>query len=538
MAVSSLYGIAALALSAQLVFAAPNPYVPVLADCPAGSLLRPANGVGNAESAFLKDRATYTDKNLRNYLGNIYSNFSHVQQLPKLAAAYSGGSYRALLAGAGFRQALDSRDSKSSVAGIYQALTYEAALSGGSWMLGSISGSGYPTISKQRDDVWEPNFQNGLLAPNGLLAGAAYAQIKADVLAKQLAGFDTTIVDLWGRLQGYSFLSKNGEDDGGVSKLFSDIATASNVSSANVPLPILTSLGVFDDPSYCASTNSTQFEFTPYEFGSWDPSVKSFTQTKYLGTRLENGKTNGSCVERYDNLGFVTGTSSNIFPVIRCSLDALTSTFTDILNKLEKDLKIDIRNTTDDVTYAVYPNPFYKLNNVETAYASQKQLYLADGGIGDENVPIWPLLHRDVDVIFANDNSDDANNYPNGSEVYNTYVRARELGLTRMPVIPTADTFVAKGLNKRPTFFGCNTNSTLTLLYFPNVNYTTNSGVSTEQLQFSPQQTAALIENGNHVADYNGTSGFATCVACAMMKKFTTGLPKDCKGCFDQYCYN
>ena len=60
-----------------------------------------------------------------------------------------------------------------------------------------------------------------------------------------------------------------------------------------------------------------------------------------------------------------------------------------------------------------------------------------------------------------------------------------------MPYVPDADTFVAQGLNKRATFFGCNaTNDEIFFVYLPNVNYTYPSNQPTLKIQ----RTALLCE--------------------------------------------
>jgi Lysophospholipase catalytic domain len=63
------------------------------------------------------------------------------------------------------------------------------------------------------------------------------------------------------------------------------------------------------------NSNATTYEFTPYEFGSWDKDISAFTSTEYLGSFLLNGDPahDSSCIENFDNLGFVLGTSSTLF---------------------------------------------------------------------------------------------------------------------------------------------------------------------------------------------------------------------------------
>ena len=84
----------------------------------------------------------------------------------KLALTTSGGGLRSLLSGAGVVQGLDSRDSNVSTSGLYEALTYQTGLSGGSWMLSSLAGNNYPTITQLKENIWKMAFQNSLLTPH------------------------------------------------------------------------------------------------------------------------------------------------------------------------------------------------------------------------------------------------------------------------------------------------------------------------------------------------------------------------------------
>lgn len=145
-----------------------------------------------------------------------------------------------------------------------------------------------------------------------------------------------------------------------------------------------------------------------------------------------------------------------------------------------------------------------------------------DGGKSHQNNSIFPLLQpaRGVGVIIVNDNSaDTSDNFPDGSELMMTYTQAQAAGLTKMPVIPANTVFLSNGLNRRPTFFGCNDTSTITIVYLPNVNYTFPSGESTAKLQYSPAETSGMIKNGGEVATQDGSSDFPSCLGCAITKK-------------------
>jgi lysophospholipase len=516
----------------------PSFYAPVEAVCPAGSLVRPATSISTAEAAYYASRKAKADIGLKAWLAKTSSSFKTNCKLPSVALTTSGGGLRSLLTGAGVIQGFDSRDSQVGVSGVFQGLTYQAALSGGGWLLSSFAGNNYPTISSLENDLWKPAFQDTLLVPGASpAAGVDIALIVNDILAKQAAGFPPTLTDPYGRLLSYQLLYGL---DGGVATRLSSITGFSNFTTHNVPYPIITALGVKTFQGDCLpGPNATQYEFHPFEFGSWDAGVKAFTRTAYLGSPLANGvSSTGTCIMNYDNLGYVLGTTSSLFNEIcvvapnNITTNPLTSALAPILEEAHA------LSTRDE--YAVYPNPFYKYPR-STLVSAQKELDLVDGGEALQNNPIWPLIHpqRPVDVIIVNDNSADTNaNYPNGSEILTTYVQAKSAGLTRMPYIPPVATFIAQGLNVRPTFFGCNDNSKITIVYLPNTNYTFASGTSTFQLEYPEAETAAMIMNGNQVANKGGDPMWPTCLGCAIMKKTGAALPGACTSCFSKYCYS
>ena len=107
-----------------------------------------------------------------------------------------------------------------------------------------------------------------------------------------------------------------------------------------------------------------------------------------------------------------------------------------------------------------------------------------------------------------------------------------------MPVIPTVAEIIGKGLNKRPTFFGCNDSSKITIVWLPNVNYTFPSNEPTSKLQYTPAETTGMIANGVQVASRGGDKQWPTCLGCGIVKKGGGALPAECQACFEEYCYN
>ena len=503
-------------------------YAPVPAVCPTTPLVRVADGLSQSESSYLASRKPKANAALGAWLQKTSPAFN-TSKLPVVALTSSGGGYRALLSGAGVIQGLDARDSNASTSGIFQALTYHAGLSGGAWLLSSVSGNDWPTISSLKNGLWKKAFEDGLAAPGT----TAYVLITDDILAKQANNFPPTLTDPWGRLLSYQLLYGF---DGGSGTTLSSIATLSNFTSQNVPYPIITALGVLDGQCL-PGPNATTYELTPYEFGSWESGVKAFAQTSYLGTSVSNGSpTNALCTQNYDNLGYVLGTSSNLFNEA-CQSVPTSHTTSGLVNELAGIVtKAHTLGTRDE--YAVYPNPFLNYPG-SPLVSAETELHLVDGGEALQNNPIFPLLQpaRGVDVIIVNDNSADSNNFPNGSEILTTYVQSLNEGLTKMPFIPSVETFISQGLNKRPTFFGCNDTSKVTIVYLPNTNYTFPSNEPTAKLQYSQNETEGMIANGVQIVSEGGNPTWATCLGCAFMQKTGTALPRECRSCFKIHCY-
>ncbi|KAL2825664.1 lysophospholipase [Aspergillus pseudoustus] len=509
------------------------------------SLVRDASGLCAHEYEFLAKRKGKADAALRKWLSKTSDLFDIENiELPTIGLTTSGGGYRSMLTGAGVIQGMDERDSNGSTSGLFQAFSYQSGLSGGGWLLSSFAGNNYPTISKLQEDLWEEALQNGLVTPENGNAPDIYKQVFADVAAKDAAGFDTTLTDPYGRLLSYQFFPGPAY---GANLTFSSVVKLSNFTDYAVPFPIIVSLGVktFNGESL-PGPNATIYEFTPFEFGSWDSDVSAFVQTKYLGTSMTSGNpTNESgCVINYDNLGYILGVSSNVFNYAAGSTSGSLLT-TELLTEVKSTLNHVHEAATEDL-FAVFSNPFYGYGsatmvlNTANLITEQEKLHLVDGGEALQNNPIWPMLQpaRDVDVLFVNDNSaDTTDNWPNGTEILTTYVQAFNHDWTRMPYIPEVATFIKEGLNKRATIFGCDEPDKMTIVYLPNSAYTYPSNKGTAKLQYSKTETRKIIENGMAVATQNGNEAWGACLGCAILRKTDTKLPQSCDICFKKYCY-
>lgn len=130
-----------------------------------------------------------------------------------------------------------------------------------------------------------------------------------------------------------------------------------------------------------------------------------------------------------------------------------------------------------------------------------------------------------------------------------------------MPKVPSANTFINRGLNTRPTLFGCDsTNDVINadtaangslapiIAYMPNYPYSTASNTSTFQLSYEGDETAALLMNGADVATLGGQMEpsaalyWPRCLACAALERSfqrsNTPRPDACTQCLDAYCWD
>lgn len=413
-------------------------YAPTAAECPPSGLARDAIGLSNGESSYRANRSKVADQHLRAWFTSVNKDMpaddkfdTNGAELPVIGLASSGGGFGSMLNNAGLVQAWDNRDStevRSRMKGFYQAITYHIGTSTGAWMLGALVGNEGATVSSLVADKWLNGFSDALFIPQvDHRAPRTYSSILLDAVAKSLSGYNPTLVDVWGRLASLHVL-KAGLDH---PVHLSSLVNRSDFQQSNLPYPIFTALNV--DPrrniTGCnrADLSSPQYELHPFEFGSWDSGIRSFSQMAFMGSQSVAGfaPSSATCINGFDNLGFLMAASSNSFNNL-CAVVPGSRRFTGALGDVWDDI-IDMTSAIHGLSfldeYAVVPGPFAATTNVDS-------LYLVDGGQGGESVPIWPLLppERDVEVIVACDFSTPApDQLPDGSSLYKTIVRARQI---------------------------------------------------------------------------------------------------------------
>lgn len=542
-------------------------YAPANVSCPEdASFVRPASGISESETEWLKKRHAITDVYLAEFLDRAdLEDFDAQDFLESLnrsinvGLAFSGGGYRAMLNGAGQISALDNRTAGADshgLGGLLQASTYLAGLSGGNWLTGTLALNNWTSVEEiiSGDTIWD--LEHSIINSGGInifSTASRWDDISDAIQDKQDAGFNTSLTDIWGRALSYQFFGE--EDDGGVSLTFSGIAQFEPFINAEMPFPFSVAVGRAPHTKII-NLNSTVFEFNPFELGSWDPSLYSFTELKYMGSDVSNGEpTSDICVQGYDNGGFVLGTSSSLFNQFLLQLN--TTSLSGIVYDLIYSFLTNLDEDSDDV--AIYhPNPF-----LDTSYAAlqtiveSEYLYLVDGGEDYQNIPFAPLLQpeRDVDVIFAFDNSADTDdNFPNGTSLSATYDRqfGSQGNGTSFPYVPSMDTIIAYNLTEKPLFLGCNASNLTDLgtipplvVYIPNIAYTTWSNTSTFKMSYDNDERDAIIQNGFEAATrYNLTidENWHKCVACAIIhreqERNNITQSDECAECFQEYCWN
>lgn len=307
---------------------------------------------------------------------------------------------------------------------------------------------------------------------------------------------------------------------------------------------------------------SSIWEFTPYEYGTWERRVSGFIDIDLVGTPMSNGQPeNNTCVGGWSNAGWVMGTSSTLFN--GAFIQITESKGGGLIKKAVEAILGEIGEAENDVS--LVPNAFDQFNTELSPISATSNVTHVDGGEDGQNVPIWPLINpgRKVDFIIAEDASNDVSAWPNGTSIRTTAARfnasnAEDFDGYSFPYVPPQATFVNRGLNTRPTFFGCpgshiiNENSSFNqqptpiVAYLPTYPYSGWGNTSTYKLEYSQTEAQTVLDNAFDVATMgNATSGeihWPTCLACGILtrsfQRSHTPIPDKCQTCLKHYCWD
>lgn len=585
-AIPSLLSATAVFVTVVLAKTPNHSYAPASVKCPAKPILRSADSLSPQEQDYLNGRWSASQSALKGFISRLNLQDTNVDDLfwtdkdgtrnkINVGIAIPGGGYRAHCMGAGVLQALDARETnkKGRLSGLLQGASHMTGVSGGAWLVGSLYLNDFPTVSSLRNNknIWK--FTSDLVEPgsstyvNTLLD---YANIAADLVRKAAAGFPVSLTDVYGRLLSYQFVdSSNAARD----MEWRDIADFASFRSHDGPFPILTTLGQITTPG--TSLNSTIFEITPHEIGSYGPSVHGFADLKYAGSALDNGKTiDGNCNTGYDNAGFFMGASSSVFNTVihweTINDGAFISALGDLAGQIFDSTRLNLA--------VMNPNPFknytpgsdgkFALSTSEVV--TSDHLGFVDGATDDELLSFWPLLQKDrnIDIILALDVSVDTKyQWPNGKTMLMSYGRSQTpenhpdvagFGHVVFPNVPDTNSFINLGLTTEPTFFGCYARdyapqSTLDagdfsavppiIVYVANTPITHMTNVSGLATRYQQDQIEAWYDAGFQLFDQTDVDDWPTCVGCATIQRERERqgqyTPTDqCKQCLDKYCWS
>lgn len=459
-----------------------------------------------------------------------------------------------------------------------QKALYVAGLSGGSWAVGSFAINDWPTVEVLQEKTW--NLASNVVIPEDD-AISFYADVVSDVAGKRDENYPTGIVDYWGRALSYHLVNSSFAKHGQTMS-FVDIRNTSSFIDATYPLPIVIA-DEREPGQLLIHRNTTLFEFSPFEFGSFDPDVQAFIPMDILGSNLTNGRASssgGNCTYGFDNFGFIMGTSSTLFNSVYNTLittdgdSLIKDALQNVLREVSKQANVSTPHTPftdfDDEAMkdvSVVPNPFAGYDGgLNFSLQNQDIITLVDGGEDNQNVPLATLLEpaRKLDLVLAIDNSADVSNFPNGTALYETFLRyqsQQQFQSIAVPKIPSPTTFVNRGFNTRPTFFGCDATADVINLdgfpqgspppiiaYMPNYPWSTSSNTSTFKLSYDEDEVRDILANSRDIATLGGVTHpssplyWPRCLACVALERSfvrsSTPRPEQCQTCLSIYCWD
>ncbi|ORY86835.1 acyl transferase/acyl hydrolase/lysophospholipase [Protomyces lactucae-debilis] len=387
--------------------------------------VRIGDGLCDEELAFLKKRRQFTRKALAKYIHVPESEIDE-RDIPVIGVAGSGGGLRACLATTCIYEVLQEE-------GLLGATTYLAGISGSTWAqalfmtLGNQDPTRVLAHLKRRitTHIASPVANLELLNDNAL-----EKYLLRGVLERWYQGYkDIGLVDLYGLMLTGRFLLPNNElvvnDDH--LKISSQRKV---VETGAVPLPISSMVHhevPVGQPQKVKERAVSQgqkdiepegksyfqfFEVTPFEFGSEE--LSSWIPTWSLGRKFDKGKD----VNKVPELKLTTllGTFSSAFCA---SLSHYLAEVQPLLPKVGifKLINEQILSHDEDfksihlVDASKVPNYVKGMRDqlpdtVPGHFNQDADLTLCDAGMSN-NLPFYPLLRRDVDILIAIDSSAD-----------------------------------------------------------------------------------------------------------------------------------
>eukprot|EP01134_Creolimax_fragrantissima_P007516 CFRG7516T1 len=514
-----------------------DPYVPVRGICADGprKVQDRTHYIHEKEKEWLVGRKAKTDVGWSQYLTNVRLqdldvDDMNIDDLPRIGIAVSGGGHRSMLVGASILSAFDGRVA-SSVAGrsggILQATTYLSGLSGGSWLVSSLVANNFPEIPKWATEYIDVSTTAFYPGNDDAEVTKNYDDFFSQIDAKEAAGMDVNIVDLWGRVLSYQLLHKS--DGFGDDIFFSDVQSKGVFSTHDMPFPIL--VAAIGREVENVSTFFDVFDFSPYESGSLSPNISAFLGMEEFGTRYDNGTLVDTCIKHLDNLGYLMATSAAAFR------STISVTTIPVLGELPENLALKVSTGgTIKYTAATIPSFLTGLNLEDEHYFNQTDIWLADGSNSPSGkIPLFSLFApaRDVDVAFVLDSSGDEMNLPTGEQLIASERYCKQAGYP-FPKIPTNKDFKEDPmLLQRVTFFGCNETDVPTIVYIPNHN---GQNWGYYKLTYTDEEISNAFAHGRTVIqDEEGFEDLPVCLGC-LLTSYAGHKSDECNLCMEKYC--
>ncbi|CCG83017.1 Putative uncharacterized protein [Taphrina deformans PYCC 5710] len=393
--------------------------------------VRSGSGLCEQELQFVQQRTRFTKKSLARYLGMKESEICE-EDVPLIGIAASGGGLRACLNTTSVYEIMQDE-------GILDLSTYLAGVSGSTWaqalLYSKAFGNRRPakTLEHLKDRI-----TSHIADPTSILHvlenNEARKYIMRGVLERFHAGYkDLGITELYAFMLTTRLFVPESK-----SRLYRDDLLISRQSEylidGHAPMPLYSVVRqelpdrqqveaeiendetrrpgkVLEDSSYFQF-----FEFTPFEFGSEE--IDSWIPTWSVGRSFKNGQSIDTKPEV--SLSTLLGTFSSAFCA---SLSAYIQEVEPLLpkdNSMFSALKKQIASREEELKAIHFidatkiPNYAFehKLNSDVPSHMSQlEHLELCDAGMAN-NMPFYPLLRRNCDIIIALDSSADINTTP------------------------------------------------------------------------------------------------------------------------------
>lgn len=389
-----------------------------------------------------------------------------------------------------------------------------------------------------------------------------YISLHLEVKVKKIKGFSLSFTDYWGKALLKRLQTKISSETGSFS-FYQLIRQTSKFQQKQAPILIFI--------ANCKNDHMKNFifEFTPFEFGSWEPSAQIFINLRYLGSKIVKGIAE-KCFHDFDDLGFIAATSSSIFnnailyiwkgmsdssKEIVDTVKALMSIF-GLSNSFEGHLSNNHTDTMIETDYAIYkPNPYFHYDNdkINPSLTEKDYLYLVDGGEDGENIPMRTLLipERNLEAIFIMDSSSDKENYTNGTKLETILNISKQYGVDYLQ--SDADLFE----NFQPTepkVLGCYLGNTQgdkkppVLIYMANTDHSFSSNTSTFKVTYNDIELNNMLQSAEMIFTGDENKYYEKCLPCFLLKRridreVTTfeqeTLEHDfCLKCYENFCIN